>query len=367
MVGLDEVRRHARSDAINRVLLLSDGLANRGITDPREIARFVREARRSGLTVSTLGLGLDYNENLMQAVAEVGGGNYYYVESPAQMAGIFEQELSTLFTTVAQDVHFRITIKGPVRSLDALGYEVIRDGADAVIDLENLYGGEQRTVLLRLRVKADEPGPVDLGSLSFGYTDRQGGKPVTVDIGRLTVDATKSPEAVAASRNDKAGAEALLMSADEEHEQYVKQYESGQKSEALVNIANLSQKILDANAVFQDERLNKKTEQLRMESEEMNEADLNLENRQSYLKSSKERFYQGKRGRRAKYMLQENDSGYEVRQLQIRLTELGFYSGPANGKYDAEVARAISEYQRNKGLSVDGIAGPATLKSLSLY
>lgn len=367
MRGLEEVRRNARADAINRVLLLSDGLANRGLTHPSEIARFVRDARMRGLTVSTLGLGLDFNENLMQSVAEVGGGNYYYVESPAQMAGIFEQELSTLFTTVAQDVQLRITVTGRVLSLDAIGYEVTRNGNEAVVDLENLYGGERRTVLLKLRTKTDEPGPVDLGSLIFCYTDREKGKPVTVELGDLAVDATENPEAVAASRDDKASAEALLMTADEEHEQYVEQYENGEKDEALGNIAALSQRMQHANVTYQDVRIDKKMEQLHMETEEMREADLNEANRQSYLKGSKERFYQAKRGKRSKYMLQENDKGYDVRQLQTRLADLGLYTGPVDGEYDSEVASAVSEYQSTNGLSVDGIAGPATLKSLSLY
>ncbi|MEZ4651369.1 MAG: VWA domain-containing protein [Candidatus Eisenbacteria bacterium] len=83
--GIDEVNRHATHGGINRVFLFSDGLANHGITSPREIAAYVREARSHGITVSTLGLGLDYNEDLMQTIAEAGGGNYYFVESPAQM------------------------------------------------------------------------------------------------------------------------------------------------------------------------------------------------------------------------------------------------------------------------------------------
>lgn len=367
MRGVEEVGRNIRPDAINRVLLLSDGLANRGITNPAAIARFVRDARMRGITVSTLGLGLDYNEDLMTTVAEFGGGNYYYIESPAQMAGIFEQELSTLFTTVAQDVQLRITVSGKVFSLDAIGYDVNRAGNEAVVDLENLYGGEQRTVLLRLRTKVDQPGPVDLGSISFNYTDRENGKPVTVDLGDLAVDATENPEKVAASVDNVTSAEALLMTADEEHEQYVKQYESGQKDEALGNIAALTQRVQTANATYQDVRLDKKMEQLTMETEEMRVADLNEANRQSYLKGSKERFYQAKRGKRGKYMLQEHDAGYEVKRLQQRLVDLGLYTGAVDGEYDSEVADAVSEYQRSNGLTVDGIAGPATLKSLSLY
>jgi len=368
--GLAEASRQARSGSVNRVLLLSDGLANTGITDPREIARFVRDARRQGLTVSTLGVGLGYNEDLMQAVAEVGGGNYYYVEDPGQMAAIFDQELSTLATTVAQDVRLRFRLGGAVHSLDVLGYEVARGGegnsAEGDVTLENLYGGERRTVLCRLRVRADAPGRTPLGSIVLSYTDQRGNRPVSASA-ELVVDATRSPEAVAASLDRLAGAEAALMTADEEHEQYVRQYERGEKDAALANIGTLSQKLQQANAVFQDKRLEKKQEHLQMESEEMRQADLNARNRQVYLKGSKERFYQSKRGSRGKYLLQEEDRGREVERLQTRLQELGLYSGAIDGAYDADVARAVSEYQRNHGLEADGIAGPATLKSLALY
>ncbi|MFO0007257.1 MAG: hypothetical protein ACK559_39695, partial [bacterium] len=83
---------------------MSDGLANTGITEPREIAELVRTARRKGIRISALGLGRDYDEDLMQAIAENGGGRYHYIEHPSQMARIFQDELGTMFETCAQDV-----------------------------------------------------------------------------------------------------------------------------------------------------------------------------------------------------------------------------------------------------------------------
>jgi secreted protein with Ig-like and vWFA domain len=84
MAGAKKVRARLDGEAITRVLLLSDGLANRGVTDPWEVAGLVREARKRGVRISTLGLGLEYNEDLMQAIAESGGGHYHFVEHPNQ-------------------------------------------------------------------------------------------------------------------------------------------------------------------------------------------------------------------------------------------------------------------------------------------
>lgn len=92
MRGVDQVLDHLDPKALNRVILLSDGLANRGITNPIEIKKLVRKAKKRGVHISSMGLGADYNEDLMQSIAEYAGGNYYYIESPGQMVRIFQQE-----------------------------------------------------------------------------------------------------------------------------------------------------------------------------------------------------------------------------------------------------------------------------------
>ena len=92
MKGVEEVLGQAQKNSLNRVLLLSDGLANQGITNPHEIKNLVRGSNAKGVQISTMGLGSDYNEDLMQAIAENAGGNYYYVSKalirwPAYFSG----------------------------------------------------------------------------------------------------------------------------------------------------------------------------------------------------------------------------------------------------------------------------------------
>jgi len=83
--GVDEAKSALdgpadRSGTITRVILMSDGLANTGITDPQEIAKLVRGAKSDGIRISAMGLGRDYDEDLMQAVAENGGGHDKFIK-----------------------------------------------------------------------------------------------------------------------------------------------------------------------------------------------------------------------------------------------------------------------------------------------
>lgn len=364
--GIDEVRRTASVRGINRVFLFSDGLANHGMTSPYEIAGVVRQARANGISVSTLGLGLDYNEDLMQTIAEAGGGNYYYVESPSQMPAIFARELETLFATVAKDVRLHFALGRGVREAHALGYDTVATNGTLVVPIENLYAGETRALLLRILLDPRAPGRFDLGELRIDYTECDENVTEAVNY-RLNVEATVDLAAVEASVIPEVRAEATLMSAEEEHERAVRDYERGEKELAKQSLADLRSRIETANAVLQDVRLDKKLEQLSMEAGDMDRADLDESDRQMYLKGSKNRLYNAQRGKRGQYLLQEAASGYEVEQLQAKLQELHLYTGAIDGVYSEEVRKAVETYQELNGLEPDGIAGPATLRSLRLY
>ena len=121
------------------------------------------------------------------------------------------------------------------------------------------------------------------------------------------------------------------------------------------------------NTTLSDTQIAKKVEALQMESEEMKSAETSRQNRAVYLKKSKQRFYQAKKGKRGKYVLQPGDSGYEVEMLQKLLRKEGIYNGPIDGRYSAELKRAIETFQRREHLDVDGIAGPRTMKALGNY
>lgn len=104
LTGCEELARHAQPGRIARCLLLSDGLANTGITDRAELARHAEELRARGVTTSTIGLGAGFDERLMEGMSRAGGGHSYFVETPVQIGDCLTGELGETLEIVARDV-----------------------------------------------------------------------------------------------------------------------------------------------------------------------------------------------------------------------------------------------------------------------
>jgi Ca-activated chloride channel family protein len=148
--GAKQVGDNIVAGGLNRVLLLSDGLANVGESRPDAIATDVHTRRTTGVGTSTLGLGNDYNEDLLEAMARSGDGNYYYVESPRQLATIFQTELSGLTATVGTAVLLAVEPAPDVTLVDVLNdFDRAPDGR---LQLPNLVSGFPVQVVLRLTV-----------------------------------------------------------------------------------------------------------------------------------------------------------------------------------------------------------------------
>jgi Ca-activated chloride channel family protein len=118
--GANQVNRFPLRGGLNRVLLLSDGLANVGLTEPDAIATDVKQRARSGVSTSTMGVGKDYNEDLLQAMATSVDGNYYYIESPRQLVDIFQTELQGLTATVGHRTSLGIVPQNGVTVAEVL-------------------------------------------------------------------------------------------------------------------------------------------------------------------------------------------------------------------------------------------------------
>ena len=109
--GLAQVNSQSGEGQVKQVLLLTDGQANRGVTDPSALRKTVEKARAKGVGLSTLGCGTNYNEKLLTAMAEAGGGRYTYVRSPEQIPDAFKEELRGLLEVVAQNARLEITVE----------------------------------------------------------------------------------------------------------------------------------------------------------------------------------------------------------------------------------------------------------------
>lgn len=160
-------------DGTNRVLLLTDGQANQGITDVPQLVAMSTAARAGRVTTSCIGFGAQYNENLLEPMARDGGGNYWFVEAEDQMSAIFESEIEGLVALSAQNVEITVRLTHPaaagVTFLQSIPVVTTPDGAWRVT-LGDLYATSPRSLGLRFHVN----DVADLG---------------TVDVAQVTIEA----------------------------------------------------------------------------------------------------------------------------------------------------------------------------------
>ena len=151
-----QVSQHLNPEYLNRVILLSDGLANVGETNPDVIASDVHGLAQRGVSTTTMGIGDDYNEDLLEAMARSGDGNYYYIQSPQQLPNIFARELQGLMATIGTTVSLGIEPQGDITLAEVLNdLDVNVKGR---YSLPNLVIGNPIEVVVRLKVPAMAQG-----------------------------------------------------------------------------------------------------------------------------------------------------------------------------------------------------------------
>ena len=142
------------SGRVARVVLVSDGRPTEGDRREATLAGHAANLREHGITTSTLGLGLDYNEDLMERMALDGGGRYHYLRHADQMAKILDDELQHGAAVIATGTRLFFRADGVLEVLDAPGARVNRGGSQLAIDVGDLAAGEERHVLVKLRPSA---------------------------------------------------------------------------------------------------------------------------------------------------------------------------------------------------------------------
>ncbi|MBA3739806.1 MAG: VWA domain-containing protein [Chloroflexi bacterium] len=150
--GADGIKAHITPDGVNRCLLLTDGLANVGLTDPPALAAFAADLRASGIGTSTFGVGADFNEVLLTAIADAGGGHFYFVERPEQIPDYMTSELGELLDTVAREVTVEVK-HAPELEIEPLSPVAAAMGVPGIqrLLIGDLVVGQQVEVVLRVR------------------------------------------------------------------------------------------------------------------------------------------------------------------------------------------------------------------------
>lgn len=170
--GAEQVAAHLAPAGVNRVVLLTDGLANAGITDPAELGRHAAELRTRGVATSTIGVGEDFDEALLHAMADAGGGRYFFAGSIPEIRDHLTGEVGEALEVVARDVRLEVTT---VRHIDfkALTPHPVRgSGARGAVHIGDLVAGQLARVVIRVRFPAG--AEADVARLLIGVADADG-------------------------------------------------------------------------------------------------------------------------------------------------------------------------------------------------
>ncbi len=231
-VGARELRKNFAKERVNRVILMSDGIANVGPSRTSDLVKLGRELREDGIAVTTIGLGDDYNEDLMTALAESSSANYYYVKDAEKLPGIFSEELGVARSLLARGVTIRITVPDGVRLREIVGRpEIECRGRSASITVPELFGAEKRRFLVKCAVEEKRSEPLEVASIQLGYETAEGKRAAeqaqTAQV-KFTDDAPKSE----ASLRPEVAKEMSVTRNREAKERAVKLADEGKPQEA---------------------------------------------------------------------------------------------------------------------------------------
>lgn len=175
VLGYKEALKRYRKDATNRVILLTDGIANQGVTNPKEIAADSLGFNDKGIDLSTIGVGRDLNEDLLRTLAKSGRGLYHFVADNGDIDKVFRNEVQSLVSPVATQPNLHVEFGAGMKLEGVYGYSPKVRTNSVDIPLDNMNSGMTEVVLLRFRAPKGDGGAV---KASLSYHDLGRNKPV---------------------------------------------------------------------------------------------------------------------------------------------------------------------------------------------
>lgn len=172
--GIAQIDSQRAEGQVEHVLVLTDGMANRGVTGTEALRQLVTKAHARGIGVSTFGCGTEFNEKRLAEMAAAGGGRYIYVKSPEQIPTAFVEELHGLLQAAVQNATIEVAVSGA--HVDKV-FEQMGEPPARVprFDLGNLRAGERGTFLMELKPSSFERGSAIEAEAQLTFDDPQAG------------------------------------------------------------------------------------------------------------------------------------------------------------------------------------------------
>jgi Ca-activated chloride channel family protein len=293
--GAAQLRKYFDKEKVNRIILLSDGNANVGPSKPSDLAKLGKELREEGQNVSTVGLGDDYNEDLMTALAEASHANYYYVKNVEKLPAIFAEELGTVKSVVARNVKVTISLPEGVKPKAVLGEDEISfRGQSVTIPLSDFYGSQTRRFLISCETPDGGDEKLELATVSLAFDEAESGAAQT-DRQSAWVKRSADAQIVESSLRAEVAANSAVTQNRLAKEQAVKLADAGKSREAAQVLLSQVESNTSLPAAAQSPLLQQENKVLREKAEE-------LQNTGSWSKASRKEVqyqnYQDKKQKR---------------------------------------------------------------------
>ena len=248
--GAAEVRKNLYGSYIHRVILLSDGLANVGPSNASDLARLGAALVKEGISVTTMGIGNDFNEDLMTQLAEQSDGNHYFVESSRDLSRIFAAELGDVLSVAARRVVIEIDCPVGVRPVRIIGREGQIRGNRVEIHLNQLYGGQEKYALIEVLVDPGKAGAErDLANARCSYENALSGK-MEKSSTQARVRFSERQEEVVKSANKPVVEAVMENEMATARDRALDLYNAGRKDEAVQELKQSSDKLQQRNSIL---------------------------------------------------------------------------------------------------------------------
>jgi len=230
--GADELEKFLDRNKVNRVILLSDGLANVGPESPAALGDLGASLKRIGISVTTIGLGLGYNEDLMARLARKSDGNHAFVENSRDLTRIFEYEFRDILSVVAQEVNIEIRCNEGIHPVRILGRDADVIGNRVFTTLNQIYSNQEKYLLLEVEMDPFAEGTsLDIADVSMSYSNMVTRQKETLS-GTGSVTFTKNSRLVEENVDKETMVSVVTQIAVEKSEEAIKLRDEGNIEEA---------------------------------------------------------------------------------------------------------------------------------------
>ncbi|MCB1043461.1 MAG: VWA domain-containing protein [Acidobacteria bacterium] len=257
-----ELRKFNHLPHLKRLILLSDGLANVGPSSPEELGRLGVALAKEGITITTIGLGDDYNEDLMTRLSQSSDGNTYYVRSSDQLPQVFKAEMGDVFNVVARNVKAKIAFPEGIKPLALIGREGKIAGRLVEVDFNELCGSQEKLVLVEVEVaRAVANSRLKIASAEVAYLDVQSQENL-IEKPAIEVDVSEDQAVVQASSNLVVQNNYLMNANAMAMDRAVDLADQGQVDEAVRQLKDSSQSLRQKGRENNDAELIRKATEM---------------------------------------------------------------------------------------------------------